>query len=169
MSFLTQSFLVIITLVLAAIFAEATPAVGDKSVYDVTLTKGSQVVTGQVSFELTAFDKDGNSWTQISTTEFNGQTQTQTDKVEAKDLLDDNTIDTILGDCLSRGGQSETIQSPAGEFPSCAIPVNNAKGSGTVWVAKVPFGFVKWNSHRRDGITVEGLLKTFQTGTLPSP
>lgn len=164
MNFLTRSCLALLIITLAAIVAEATPALGDKSVYDVTLSRGNQTLTGTVTFELTNYNKAANSWTQTSTTDFNGQKQTQTETIEAKDLLEDSSIDYMLTNCAARGGTTETITSPAGAFQTCAVPVNNANGAGTVWVAKVPFGYAKWIANRKDGITVNGLIKSFQHG-----
>lgn len=165
MILLTKSSLVILTVTLASLFAEATPAVGDRSVFDVTLIRGSQTVTGTVTYELTNFDKAKNTWTQTSTTDFNGQKQTQTESIQAKDLLDDSMIDTILTNCAARGGTPETVTSEAGEFQTCAIPIKNAVGSGRVWIAKLPFGLAKWNTQRRDGVQVTGIIKSFQHGT----
>lgn len=168
MKLLAKSGLALLTITLASMIAEATPALGDKSVYDVTLAKGGQSMVGTVSFELTAYNKSTDSWTQISITDFNGQKRTQTETIEGQDLLDDATIDSILTDCAGRGGKEETIDSPAGSFPSCAVPVVNSDGTGTVWVAKVPFGFSKWIANRTDGIIVTGVLKSYQHGTTPT-
>ncbi|WP_413291448.1 hypothetical protein [Bdellovibrio sp. HCB337] len=168
MRLLAKSGLALLTVTFASMIAEATPALGDKSEYDVTLAKGGQSMSGTVVFELTNYNKATNSWTQTSTTDFNGQKQTQTETIEAKDLLDDATIDTILGNCAARGGKEETVNSPAGDFASCAVPVTNTDGTGTVWVSKVPFGFSKWVANRKDGITVTGVLKSFQNGTAPT-
>lgn len=168
MKVLAKSSLALLTVTLASMIAEATPALGDKSVYDVTLAKGGQSMAGTVTFELTNYNKATNSWTQTSTTEFNSQKQTQTETIQGKDLLDDATIDTVLGNCAARGGKTETVTSPAGSFPSCAVPVTNSDGTGTVWVSKVPFGFSKWVANRSDGITVTGVLKSYQNGTAPT-
>jgi len=164
MNFLTKSSLVILTLTLAAVFAEATPALGDKAVFNVKLSKGAQSMTGKVTFELTNYDKAAGTWTQTSTTDFNGQKQTQTETVQTSDLLDDATIDSVLANCAARNGTSETVTTPAGDLPSCAIPISNSQGKGTVWVSKVPFGMSKWILNRTDGITVDSLLESFVAG-----
>lgn len=165
MNFLTKSSLVILSLTFAAVIAEATPAVGDRSVFNVKLSKGTQTLNGQVTFELTNYNKSADSWTQTSTTDFNGQKNTQTDTVATSDLLDDATIDAVLTSCVSRGGKLETVNAPAGDFPSCAMPITNSQGSGTVWVAKVPFGYCKWILNRTDGVTVDSILASYVNGT----
>jgi hypothetical protein len=165
MNLLAKSSLIIIALTLAAVLAEATPARGDRSVFNVKLSKGTQITTGKLTFELTSYDKSTDQWVQTSTTDLNGQKQTKTETVATSDLLDDATIDSIITNCVARGGKTETITSPAGSFPSCAVPINNSKTSGTVWVAKVPFGYCKWILSRSDGLTVDSLLESFVAGT----
>ena len=165
MNFLAKSCLVILSVTLAAVFAEATPALGDRSVFSVKLSKGNQSLNGKVIFELTSYDKSTDSWVQTSTTDFNGQKQTQTDTVATSDLLDDATIDSVIANCAARGGKSETVNAPAGTFPACAVPITNSQGSGTVWVSKVPFGYSKWLLNRTDGVTVDSVLGSFTAGT----
>lgn len=164
MSFLAKGSLVILSLTLAAAYAEATPALGDRSVYDVTLSKDTQTMQGHVTFELTAFDKSTDLWTQTTTTDFEGQKQTQTDTVATADLLDDATIDSVLTNCSAHGGKEETVKSAAGDFAACAVPVSNSSGSGTIWVSKVPFGYAKWNITRTDGVNIDSLLESFIAG-----
>lgn len=165
MNFLTKSSLIILSVTFAAVIAEATPAVGDRSVFDVTLSKGTQTLSGHVTFELTSYNKSTDSWTQTSTTDFNGQKQTQTDNVASSDLLDDATIDAVMTSCTQRGGKLETVNAPAGNFPSCAMPITNSQGKGTVWVAKVPFGYCKWILNRTDGVKVDSILSSYVNGT----
>jgi len=165
MNVLTRSSIAIITIGLAAMIAEATPALGDKAVYDVTLTKGTQTLQGQITFELTSYVKATDMWTQTATTDFNNQKQTQTETLGSKDLMDDVSIDYVLNNCVARGGVSETVNSPSGDFPACVVPVSNSQGSGKVWVAKVPFGYAKWVNNRKDGVIVNSIIKSFQLGT----
>lgn len=165
MNLLTKSSLIILSLTFAAVFAEATPSLGDRAVYNVKLSKGSQSVMGKVTFELTSYDKGTDTWVQTSTTDFNGQKQTQTDKIANSDLLDDATIDNVLTNCAARKGTSETVQSPAGNFPSCAVPITTSEATGTVWVSKVPFGYSKWLLNRKDGVTVDSLLESYVDGS----
>lgn len=165
MTNLTKSFLIILTVTLAVVFAEATPALGDRSIFAVTLSKGSQSLNGKVTYELTAHDKSTGSWTQTITTDFSGQKQTQTETVKSSDLLDDATIDYVLANCAARGGMPENISVPAGSFNTCSIPVKNKDGSGTYWIAKVPFGFAKWTNLRNDGVMIVGLLESFIHGS----
>jgi len=168
MNFLIKSVLVILSLTFAAVVAEATPAVGDQSVFNVTLSKGGQSLSGQVTFELTNYDKSADSWSHTTTTDFSGQKQTQTETIASSDLLDDATIDSILANCTVRGGKSETTNTPAGDFPTCALPLNNSQGQGTVWIAKVPFGYCKWILNRTDGVIVDSILASYVNGT-PTP
>lgn len=165
MSYLAKSCLILVTLTLAAVFAEATPAVGDRAVFAMTFTKGSQSLTGKVSYELTAQDKSTDSWTQVVTKDFNGQKQTQVESVKTSDLLDDATINYLLMNCQARGGKLEKISVPAGDFDTCALPISNNEGAGTFWVAKVPFGCAKWTTLRKDGINVTALLEQYQHGS----
>lgn len=164
MKVLAKSSLVILTLTLAGLVAEATPVIGDKAAFAVTLTSGAQKVNGRVTFELTAYDKATETWTQVSTTEVSGQTQTQQDKIATADLLTDATIDSVLANCAAQNGKEETLTTPAGEFKACAVPINNNEGTGTVWISKVPFGYSKWVATRTDGTVIEGILESYKAG-----
>jgi hypothetical protein len=163
MNFILQSTLAILCLV-AAVQAQATPNLGDKSVFTVNLTQGPQSMDGIVTFELTGFEKSTDSWTQITTTEFNGQKDVQKSSMATQDLLTETMIDETLANCGSKGGTVDTVTCAAGTFPACAVPVTNDQGVGTLWVAKVPFGYAKWISKRSDGVIVTGLLQSFARG-----
>lgn len=165
MNLLTKSSLVILSLTFAAVFAEATPALGDRAVYNVKLSKGAHSITGKVTFELTSYDKETDTWVQTSTTDFNGQKQTQTDKIASSDVLDDATIDSVITNCAARKGTLETVKTPAGDFPSCAVPISTNEAKGTAWVSKVPFGYSKWILNRADGVIVDSLLESYVNGS----
>jgi hypothetical protein len=149
---------------LIAVAAGATPKIGDKSIYNVNLSMGSQSMDGKVTFELTAFDATTDAWSQVTTTEFNGKRNIQQSTMSTKDLLTDAMIDDVLANCAAKGGTAETVTSPAGDLPSCAVPVSNGSGTGTVWVAKVPFGYAKWIANRSDGVVVNGVIESFVPG-----
>jgi hypothetical protein len=156
----TTSFIVL-ALTLAGVAAEATPKVGDKAVYGVTLSNGSQTANGHMTMEITAYDAGTDSWTIVNTTELNGNTQSQTAHQKSADMVNDALIDSMLANCEANGGKNDSVVSPAGTFPSCALPNNDGSSSGTVWVSKVPFGFSKWTSTRSDGMSVNGLIESF--------
>lgn len=164
MKILMKSSLVLLTLTLTAMIAEATPAIGDKATFAVDLTKGSQALQGKVTFELTAYDQATETWTQVSTTEVSGQTQVQQDKVASKDLLTDASIDAMLADCAKANGKAETVTVPAGTFPACAVPITTSDSTGTAWVSKVPFGYSKWTATRNDGMVINGVLESYKAG-----
>ena len=166
MTVLTRSSLALLTLSLAALIAEATPTIGDRATFDLSMSKSGMSQSGVVTFELTQNDVTAETWTQTSTTEFNGQSKTQTQVVPNNDLMDDFSIDYTLANCRSRGGVDENLKTPAGDFKTCVMPANNAEGTGKVWVAKVPFGYAKWVNLRTDGATVTGVIKSFQNGSV---
>lgn len=166
MKFLVQCTIVLLLLIGITLSAEATPTVGDKVRYAVTLTRGTQMAKGALTMELTAYDTSTDSWTQVGTTEFNGQVQTQSDNVKTKDLINDATIESVITNCVAQGGVLEAVQTPSGSvFDSCKLPMQNSKSKGFIWVSRVPFGYSRWEAKRTDGVLVEGLLESFTAGT----
>lgn len=161
MKHLLKSSFIVLTLTLAGLSAEATPAVGEKSVFAVNITQGSQTADGTMTLELTAFDAATDSWTMVTTTAFNGQEQRETKSTKTSDLISDAMIDHLLANCVASGGALDTVTSPAGSLPACAMPINDESSTGTLWVSKVPFGYSKWTTRRSDGMVVSGLLQSF--------
>jgi hypothetical protein len=157
---LTTSFIAL-AITLAGLAAEATPGVGDKSVFAVTLTSGAQNMNGHLTMEITAYDAATDMWTVVTNTEMNGQKQSQTTPTKTADLIADASIDSMLSNCAGSGGKTDSVVSPAGTFPSCAVPISDDQSSGTLWISKVPFGYSKWTTTRKDGLIVAGILESF--------
>lgn len=155
----TSSF-VVLALTLAGFAAEATPAIGEKSIFAVNVTKGTQTVNGHMTLELTAYDATTDMWTLVTTTEFNGQTKTKTTPTKSADLINDATIDAVLGNCEGSGGKTDPVVTPTKTYPACAMPINDQTSTGTLWVSKVPFGYSKWMTKRSDGLNVTGVLES---------
>lgn len=66
--------------------------------------------------------------------------QTNVEKFADADMLTQEQMINLLGQCAQAGGTKETITVPAGYFESCKF-LNNDGGSA--WLADVPFGMVK--------------------------
>jgi hypothetical protein len=158
---LLKSSFVVLTLTFAGMAAEATPAVGEKSVFAVNLAKGQQTADGTMTLELTAFDAGTDTWTMVTTTMFNGHEEKKTTPTKTADLIGDAMIDQVLGNCVASGGTVDTVVSPVGNIPACALPINDNESTGTLWVSKVPFGYSKWTTRRSDGMTVTGVLQSY--------
>jgi hypothetical protein len=163
MKFQMKTGFALLTLTLAVTVAEATPALQDKAVFTVTLEKELQDLTGKATFELTAYDKTSDTWTQTSLTDFAGEQSFQTKSVPAAKLLNDAAIDDILKNCAAKGGKNDIVHSLAGHLPACAMPVSNTDSTGTVWVSKVPFGYSKWVTVK-DGLTTKATIESFVNG-----
>jgi hypothetical protein len=154
--------------VFAALNAKATPLVGDKSTFRVNLTLDDQSMNGTATFELMSYDVITDMWEQVTTTEFDGQKNVEKIKSTTHDLLNDAMIDDVLANCATKGGSPETITVPAGSFITCNVPVASDSATGTIWIAKVPFGYAQWHSLRADGVIVNGVLESFVSGTPPT-
>lgn len=122
--------------------ALAFPAVGDKAVF-----KGAYygAAGGQIDFtqtiELVKFDETTQKYSLTNQFDLaNGQSQTQNAEVEANQLLSNDTVKQILADCVAGGGTLGQTTVPAGTFQTCAVPTER---NGMIYVAEVPFGFVK--------------------------
>lgn len=127
---------------LMASAAMAFPAVKDKSVFNGIYAGAAG---GQIEFvqtlELTKFDASTNKFTLSNTFALpNGQVQAQEVEVDAAQLLDNARVQQILAQCEAAGGILAETTVPAGTYKTCQVPTQNG---GTVWVAEVPFGFVK--------------------------
>ena len=156
----------VLSLALLAGSAMATPKIGDQANFSLTISKAGQTIPGAISFELTQFDASRNQFLQHQVTQVQGgQTQTQDNWVSANDMLTDEKIDAVIANCVRAGGQNQSIQVPAGTYPTCALPINGNDGTkGVVWVAKVPLGLVRFDSTNNDGVTVSALLASFRAG-----
>lgn len=127
---------------LLASAAMAFPALKDKSVFNGIYAGAAG---GQIEFvqtlELTKFDAATNKFTLSNTFAMpNGQVQSQEAEVDAAQLMDSARVQKILADCTSGGGTLGETTVTAGTYKTCQVPTERG---GTVWVAEVPFGFVK--------------------------
>lgn len=127
---------------LLASAAMAFPAVKDKSVFNGIYAGAAG---GQIEFvqtlELTKFDSASNKYTLANTFALpNGQVQAQEVEVDAAQLMTKEKVAEILAQCEAAGATLGETTVPAGTFKTCQVPTQNG---GTVWVAEVPFGFVK--------------------------
>lgn len=126
-----------LALLLAATIAQATPAVGDIASFSGTTVHAGQTYPLQITLQLTAFDQPTGAFTQVTTTQVAGQTQTRSEQVAAADMITDATVESLLTNCVANGGVSEIVAVPAGTFETCKI----AGDDGTLYnVGRVPFG-----------------------------
>lgn len=120
----------------------AFPAVKDKSVFNGIYAGAAG---GQIEFvqtlELTKFDAASNKYTLANTFALpNGQVQAQEVEVDAAQLMTNDRVQQIMAQCESAGGVLGETTVSAGTYKTCQVPTERG---GTVWVAEVPFGFVK--------------------------
>ena len=118
--------------------AQATPLVGDYSHFNITLKTEGESISGFLKMTLTDKTADTYNMTTIFHIEGLG-TSTDEETVATSDLMNDETITHYLTNCVAEEGKLETITVPAGKFKTCALNLN----SDRVWIARVPFGFVK--------------------------
>lgn len=127
---------------LLASVAMAFPTLKDKSVFEGIYAGAAG---GQIEFvqtlELTKFEAATNKFTLTNTFEMpNGQVQAQEVEVDATQLMDRARVQQILAACATSGGTLGETVVPAGTYKTCQVPTERG---GNVWVAEVPFGFVK--------------------------
>lgn len=138
--------LLTIALALTSLSAFAMPAVGDIATFQIE-TNGMTVVR---NIELTEFNAETKTFTQVESMEVQGQTQTTSTKVEAKKLMNDAMIGQMLAICeKNMGGKLETITVVAGTFDTCAVKDMNS--DKVINFGKVPFGVVKIRSSEMNG------------------
>lgn len=157
-----KSVFVSLASLLVTASAFAMPAVGDQALYNVNLTQGAQSMTGTLEQLITGMD--GSLFVVQQTTNMGKDSQVQTDKKAAQDLLSDATVNMVLQNCAANGGKSETITVPAGTFPTCAIPVQDSEGTGTYWIGAVAFGIVKGDFKYSNGVHAVMDLQSFKMG-----
>jgi hypothetical protein len=151
-------FLTFATLLFAAT-VQATPAVGDYSNFNLTLSQNGATYNGSYEVSLTA--KTPTGYVLSSVISITGQpAERAQESVATDDLLSDATIASALGNCAAYGGQAEQLVVAAGTFATCAIP----NEEGKVWIAKVPFGIVKQTQLQSDGSNLTLELKNFVVG-----
>ena len=160
---LRSIFALSIALVSASAFA--TPKVGDFAEYDAVFGLNGQTMNANIKIEITKFDESAKKYTKKQTVRMdsNPTDQSSEEVLSPEEMITDAVIDQVLANCAGQGGALQTITVPAGQFNTCALPVNNAEEEGTVWVAKVPFGMVQLSTKvKSDGRTITAALKSFK-------
>lgn len=149
---------------LSTLPAYATPKVGDYAAYNTTVVEDNQSATADMSLELISYDKGKNEYLERQTIQFPGQQPTVTDTARGpNDLLTDAQIDDLLAHCGERGGTPQKLVVPAGIFSTCAMPFTGEQSVGINWVARVPFGFARLVSVRKNtGVTVTSELRNYR-------
>lgn len=142
--------------------ALAMPAVGDNAVYSLQISQGGQSMSGTLETTITGFAN--GSYSLESKINMGGQQQVQNDQRQAQEMVTDALISQIMTNCAQYGGKLESVTVPAGTFNTCALPVNPQDGTGTTWVANVPFGLVKVDSTDTQGQKTFGELNSFKFG-----
>jgi putative hemolysin len=147
---------------LSTSMALAYPTLKDTSVFHGTYTSAAG---GSIDFnqtiEVTNFDSASSVYTLKNTVVYNGQTNVQNSEVAADQLLTNAKVANILANCSQMGGTAEAVTLPAGAFNTCKVP--QERGS-QIWVADVPFGFVKEIYIDEEGNRSEVELQSFVHG-----
>lgn len=130
----------------------AIPSVGDIARYHAVQVKnGIKVMEQNTEYKFVAFDRATDEFTQVQTTQSlmpAGQPpEVVTTQVKRDSALSDAQIDQMLQMCAQIGGKLEKIRVPAGAFDTCKLP----QETQSVWIAKVPFGFVKMTQTDSNG------------------
>ena len=135
-------------LLLASASAFAMPAVGDHAEYDVSQTAAGATLTATMDYDLTAGNADGSFKMKMTVIQ-NNQTQTVENDVPAASFLTDASVDAVLTHCIEANGSLESITTPAGTFTACAIVQDSAEETTKTWIGKVPFGFLRQETHNK--------------------
>ena len=138
-----MKFLVISTIALFSSAVMASPSVGDSANY--VLAVGGIVIIQKV--ELTAFNPSTQAFTQVETTEFQGQIQKETSQIPASELLSDAQTEQLLANCASYGGALESVVTQFGNLETCAL----TDSGSIVNIGRVPFGVVQIRSAEVSG------------------
>lgn len=149
-----KMFVVLSSLVFAAV-AQATPAVGDKVSFSGTW--GSDAVSQTLAF--VAFN--GTEYKKVTTTKIGvNAAQTAEEWVNKDDTASDAALQDIVTNCANYGGKPETITVPAGTFPTCKAPMQSG---GTMNIGVVPFAIVRVDTFV-DGKALTMTLGSFARG-----
>lgn len=148
--------------------AFAFPAVGDKNVYVGTYTgsEGGELAFTQI-LELAGYSPKTRTF-KLANTFLVGAKDKQKKQEQASDVAIDSLQDEaktrdILENCDARGGETVTITVPAGTYESCKVQTDKGEGA-MVWIAAVPFGFVKEIYFDADGNRIDVELQTSVSG-----
>lgn len=142
-----MKLVLIILLTLSSAFAKNS-LVGAYAIYD--FDAGN--IKGTMRVELTQFNASTNTYTQVTTTNSQGNTNVDAEIVSADDLNSEADNLEILSLCESElGGKIERTTVAAGTFDTCNISDSDTR----YYFANVPFGYVK-------------LISTIQTVELKS-
>lgn len=157
-----MKFFAALALTLASSAVFAMPKVGDLSNYNGTFQgSGGGSIAFTQALQLTSFNAQANTYAMTSTLVTPNQTKTETENVNAADLLTTEQVADALANCPAYGGTAETIVVPAGSFATCKI-VNN--DGSQIWVAQVPFGIAKQISYDEDKNILTLELASFTFG-----
>ena len=154
--------------------AFAMPSIGDLAFFDATIQfPGETPQNFSLTQELLQQDPWGNDLERV-TENFPGNPPLVEDNwINSANLNSDATVNDDLANCARRNGSLQTLTVPAGTFSTCKMnysgsDANGNAVTGTVWVGKVPFGFVKANTVRQDdGQETYLSLRSFHFGSPP--
>jgi hypothetical protein len=151
------------TLVFAAL-SHATPKMGDFASYQLEMSSREHNLSVIIDKEILSFDASQNSYLVRQTmTQEGNPPESLEENTPADQMITDEMIDSILVNCGSTGGSLQSVTVPAGTFNTCAMPIDNESESGTVWIAKVPFGFVQLQTtSKSEGVTTRATLRSFR-------
>ena len=131
-------------MVLASSIAMAYPAVGDKTGYNGTCTKGSETKTWTSTHEVIAWVDANKIWIVKSDVMKDGQTKTHIDGITEADMWTPEKWTDVSTNCVAKGGVMEDVTVPAGTFNTCHITKMDKDGdSKHMWWGDVPGGLVK--------------------------
>jgi hypothetical protein len=143
--------LILCALTLAASSSFAMPTVGDSASYDLVQTMSGQTVNYSITETLTGYDAANKQFSEASLATYNGQSSSTTKVVLASKLLTDAQVTSYVAGCTGIGGVNETITVPAGTFNTCKVSSTQNGTTGTINVALVAFGIVRYESSDATG------------------
>lgn len=143
----------------------AMPSVNDSAQFDVQVQSGGKTTDADMEVTLTDFNSTSNQYKQVTKWTSQGQSQTQEEWVDAKNLATDAQVHQLLADCAGAGGTAEMVTVPAGTFETCRMRVEKDNAVTVVWMGGVSFGVVKLTRTKGDtGETMTIVLKDHKRG-----
>jgi hypothetical protein len=142
------------------------PAINNEATYVGEIgSDPSSMVPFDMSMKLVSLDSQRRQYLRETTTTVDGQSQTSNDWIDQGELFSTSSFPQILTTCRLMGGSPTRVTIPAGTFDSCQVTTSDATQISVVWLAAVPFGYVRHESVSRvDGTRSQMTLQSFTFG-----
>lgn len=162
---LMKSLILFVTASLVSVSAYAWPNAGNNAVYSGSYSQASQPAPTSYTVTETVVELDaahGEITVRYQST-LDGSDQQTSGQLSDFQKSAQNAA-AFLASCETKGGQRETLTTPAGTFKTCKASDDDGYDVHTFWYADVPFGYAKYvrTSKEGDGAVDTQVLKSYQ-------